>query len=168
VKFRFNLFILTLQDGHGQLQLVTVPDAVAQVREHGFDAFQGGVVEQDVPFGHIAIKAPGVLRQKIEVVLQHLVNAGSVLLQRNRSVTLKILRQEMIVHNIHQYAAVLVKLFAEAVLAGKVHRVRIGKGIDLTVQPDALDHTGRQAAEVVAMHGVGNEIPDDQLIVAEG
>lgn len=53
---------------------------MAQVGEHGFYPFKRGVVEEDIPLRHVTVKAPGILRQKVHIVLQHLVNAGSVLL----------------------------------------------------------------------------------------
>ena len=38
-EFRFDLLIFPLQDRDGQLELIAVPDAVAQVCEHGFYSF---------------------------------------------------------------------------------------------------------------------------------
>ncbi len=80
---------------------------------------------------------------------------------------LKILRQEMIVDDIHQYPAVFVELFAETVFTRAVHRMGVGKGIDLAVQHNSPHNARRQAAEVIAMHGIGNEIPDNEFVVAE-
>ena len=88
-------------------------------------------------------------------------------LQRDCRVTFKILRQEMIVDNIHQHTAVFIKILTETVFAGEVYRVHIREGVDLAVQHDPFHNAGGQTAEIVAMHGVGNKIPDNKLVVAE-